>query len=222
MHVQSIPRPHNAIPGGPPPWDGVCASQLVSLTLARVVERLGTHGDQQASDDGKRNGPQAAVLVALFEQEGDTRVVLTRRAATLRSHTGEVSFPGGRLDEGETLFDCALREAAEEVGLTGVRQPPLCWLTPTTTRVSDAEIFPVVVALESVPVLRPNPSEVARAFDVSLSALVQEGVFHGELWPTPETEESHPVYFFEAATEMIWGATARMLVELLSLIYVTS
>src|SRR3982751_1666988 len=123
---QNIPRPPDARPGPPPPWAGVdvdvALRNHVSMERVRAVMAAEdpAHPDHhEVALPAELPGPPrpAAVLVALFEEDGEVRVILTRRAAHLRSHTGEVSFPGGRIDPGEEAVAAALREAAEEVGL---------------------------------------------------------------------------------------------------------
>ena len=167
----------------------------------------------------------SAVLVALFEEHGETRVLLTRRSGELRSHTGQVSFPGGRVDPGETAVAAALREAAEEVALDPALVRPVGWLHPLTTFASGSHIVPVVGVLPGRPDLVANPREVARIFDVGLWELAADGVFAEERWRIPErpmpgsADGSFAVRFFEVATETVWGATARLLTELLALAF---
>jgi 8-oxo-dGTP pyrophosphatase MutT (NUDIX family) len=158
-------------------------------------------------------GP-AAVLVAIFEVAGEAEVVLTRRSSRLRTHTGEVCFPGGRLEPGETPWQAALREAREEVGLDPARVEALGPLTPTTTVASRAGLFPVAGLLDGPPRLLPNPAEVERAFTVSLAQLMAPCVYHEERWG--QGASARAVHFFELPGETIWGATARVLVDLLA------
>jgi 8-oxo-dGTP pyrophosphatase MutT (NUDIX family) len=164
------------------------------------------------------------VLAAFFEEDGEARVILTRRSSGLRTHRGEVSFPGGRLDPGEGPAQTALREAHEEVGLDPTLVTPAGWLHPVLTLVSASLIMPVLGTLAARPILVPSPAEVERVFDVSLSELAEPGVFHEEHWQVPgrilpgSADGSFPVWFFEVSGEMIWGATARMLYELLAMV----
>ena len=160
---------------------------------------------------------EAGVLVPLFEEAREARVVLTRRAAHLRSHTGEVAFPGGRLEPGEEPVAGALREAHEEVGLDPAEVEILGSLAPLQTVSSGSRITPFVGALGRRPPLAPNPAEVARIFDVSLAELVSDGVYREERWDLPGLED-RPMHFFELADETVWGATARILMELLELV----
>ncbi len=124
----------------------------------------------------------SAVLVAMFEESGETRVILTRRSGNLRFHQGEVSFPGGRCDPGESSAQCALREAQEETGLDPGLVTVTGYLSPIATFSSESFITPVVGTLEARPHMRPNPAEVDRVFDVELAALVADGLFREERW----------------------------------------
>jgi 8-oxo-dGTP pyrophosphatase MutT (NUDIX family) len=162
-------------------------------------------------------GTPAAVLVAIFEEDGEAHVVLTRRSDRLRTHTGEVSFPGGRLEPDEAPLAAALREASEEVGLDPATVEILGQLEPLATLSSRSGITPFVGALPGRPRLRPNPHEVERAFDVSLSALMADGVFREERWDTAWAQD-HPIHFFDLPEDIVWGATARMLHRLLELV----
>jgi 8-oxo-dGTP pyrophosphatase MutT (NUDIX family) len=239
---QVIPRPTDWRPGGPPPWADVPSARRTSIGLASVLAALDAAGQggpapaDVASDAifeapvvGETQTPlrvNAGVLAPLFEEGGEARVVLTRRSTDLRTHQGQVSFPGGRLDEGEDAPAAALREAHEEVGLDPALVTTVGWLHPVLTMVSASFILPVLGTLSDRPRLAPNPGEVERIFDVSLAELADPDIFHEERWRIPgrviagSEDNSFPVWFFEVSGELIWGATARMLHELLSLVLV--
>lgn len=155
----------------------------------------------------------AAVLVALFEEQGEARVLLTRRAEHLRTHRGQVSFPGGRIEAGEDAVAGALREAAEEVGLDPGSARPVALLPLGFAFSSGDPITPVVAFLDARPRLVPNPDEVARAFDASLAELAAS--YWSERWTEPGARP-FPMHFFRVAGETVWGATARMLAGLLA------
>jgi 8-oxo-dGTP pyrophosphatase MutT (NUDIX family) len=153
------------------------------------------------------------VLVVVFEESGDADVVLTRRSSLLRTHTDEICFPGGRLEPNETPAEAALREAYEEVGLDPAGVEVLGSLTPLSTVSSRTGLFPVVGLVPGRPALSPNPAEVARAFTVSLAELMVPSVYHQEWWG--HGESARAVHFFELPGETVWGATAKILVDLL-------
>jgi 8-oxo-dGTP pyrophosphatase MutT (NUDIX family) len=240
---QVIPRPADWRPGGPAPWAGLGAGERTGIRLDRIAAALAVLGQAGAiptevSSDEAR-GPallasetppsplrrvNSATLALLFEEEGEARIVLTRRSSGLRTHRGEVSFPGGRLDGDEDPVSAALREAREEVGLNSSLVTTLGWLHPVMTMVSASLILPVVATVETRPHLVSNPSEVERLFDVTLAELADPSVFHEERWRIPgraiagSDDNSFPVWFFEIEGEIIWGATARMLHELLRVV----
>jgi 8-oxo-dGTP pyrophosphatase MutT (NUDIX family) len=152
----------------------------------------------------------AAVLVALVLHPEPT-VLLTLRSGTLSSHAGQVSFPGGRIEPGETPEAAALREAAEEVGL-GPRLPEIVGRLPDHRTGTGYRVTPVIGLLAPPIALTPDPAEVDLAFEFPLGTVLdptapqrQRRVFRGrdrEFWVWP-----HPEHF-------IWGATAAMLVNL--------
>ena len=137
----------------------------------------------------------------------------------MNSHSGEVAFPGGRLDPGETPVEAALREAEEEVSLPRGAVRILGSLEPLTTVVSSSRITPFVGVIEEMASLRdrlrPSAREVDRIFDVSLEELIHPDCYREEIWDFPDG--TFPVWFFEVEDDTIWGATGRMLRRLLDL-----
>jgi 8-oxo-dGTP pyrophosphatase MutT (NUDIX family) len=238
-YPQVIPEPEDVQLGAPAPWSGLDPQRRRDFTLDFVDEqfRAGERhlegwpipGDPQemavVADAVRR--PiinRSAVLAVLFEEEGETHVVLTRRASHLRSHRGEIALPGGRSDAGETPLETALRETKEEVGIDSERLTPMGWLSPIVAFASASAIWPVVATTTSRPALMIDPGEVDRAFTVSLKDLVAEGTFLEERWrrvvprPGSDDEGYFPIYFFAVPGDVIWGATARILTELLCVV----
>ncbi len=167
----------------------------------------------------------AATLLALFEEGGDARVVLIRRALALPVHAGEIGLPGGRVEPGETMVDAALRETREEVGIDPRDVEVVGWLERVVGRTSGSVATPIVGLLAARPLLVLSPAEVEAAFDVALSDLVADGVYREERWDTPPaagpnaaTAQDRPVYFFELPEATVWGMTARVLRQLLVLL----
>ena len=142
----------------------------------------------------------------------------------MRHHSGEVALPGGRSDLNETPVTTALREAQEEVGLDLSTVRTIGWLSPIVTFASGSAIWPVVAIVDKRPELVPDPVEVDRAFTIALKDLVADEKFLEERWrrdlarPGSDEEGYFPLYFFAVPGDMIWGATARVLTELLCLL----
>jgi len=153
-------------------------------------------------------GKHAAVLVPLYlDGDGAVRAVFTRRHDDLRRHPGEISFPGGRRDEGEVLLDTALREAEEEIGLSRDRVEVVGALPPIGTFVTNYKVHPFVGLIDEGMHFEPNPSEVESVLVASLDdlvaayakrRLVRRGV--------PIKTDT-----YEISDKLIWGATARIL-----------
>jgi 8-oxo-dGTP pyrophosphatase MutT (NUDIX family) len=210
---QQIPRPATARPGGPPPWATVAAGQR-GIDLGRVRRALAGRGPAGPPEVAVDDPTAAAVLVPLFEEGGRARVVLTRRAATLRNHQGQIAFPGGSQDPGEDLRAAALRETEEEVGISPAQVEIVGELDLLTTVASRFLVAPFVGVLAARPTFRPNRAEIDRVFDVALEDLLGDDVYREEVWQLPWGERAVP--FFELADDTVWGATARILQQLLT------
>jgi 8-oxo-dGTP pyrophosphatase MutT (NUDIX family) len=236
-YPQTIPDPGEIRAGAEAPWAN--ARTRTNLTLELVKARLRDAGrllEVHPSPDRPEelgvvadDAPtpimhRSAVLVALFEESGETHVVLTRRSFAMRSHRGEIALPGGRSHDDETPTATALRETQEEVGLDPDLVTAFAWLSPIATFASGSAIFPIVGLLRTRPELVIEPSEVDRAFTVALSDLVADGAFLEEQWRRPllrpgaDEDGFFPLYFFKVPDDLIWGATARVLTELLCLV----
>lgn len=158
------------------------------------------------------------MLVLLADGTNGAEVLLTRRSMTVNSHRGDVCFPGGRLDPGEDSLTAALREAHEEVGLAPQLVTIAGELYPIGTYVSRSWIVPIVGYVAEPLALQACTSEVDRVFWVPLRDLTGPGTFREEWWPVPliqGSERERPIYFFDVGGETVWGATARMLHQLL-------
>lgn len=153
----------------------------------------------------------AAVLVPLLWRDEGVTVLLTRRTAHLSSHAGQISFPGGKLDAGETPLDAALREAEEEVGLARADVRVLAVMEPYPT-VTGYCITPVVGVLQPPLSLTPSEQEVAEVFEVPLARVCELAAYQRHEY---EKDGQRGFYYaLRYGSYFIWGATAAMLRQL--------
>ena len=158
----------------------------------------------------------AAALLLLYPRENDVAIPLTIRASGLARHAGQISLPGGATDEGESLSEAALREAAEEVGVDPASVRILGELTPVHVVVSGFTLHPIIGVTDMRPAFVAAPGEVDEILEVSLDDLrdasrigrdirIREGV--AVEWP-----------YFDLLGHQVWGATAMVLGEFICLI----
>ena len=150
---------------------------------------------------------EAAVLVPMHGWPDHPGLVFTERRSDLRRHAGEISFPGGRRDEGEELLETALREAEEEIGLSRANVEIVGALPPIGTFITNYKVHPFVGLIDEGMRFEPNPTEVESVLVASLDdlaagyekrRLVRRGV--------PIKTDTYLI-----ADKLIWGATARIL-----------
>jgi 8-oxo-dGTP pyrophosphatase MutT (NUDIX family) len=182
-------------------------ARLDDALLDRARANLSAFERLALPDDGRRRAAVAQVL--LYDQEGRACFLITRRAATLRKHTGQWALPGGRLDTGETAADAARRELHEEVGLSLDESAVLGVLDDYGTR-SGFIITPVVVWGGRVGELTPNPAEVAKIFRVPLDDL--EGPDVPRLISIPESDR--PVIQLPLLGTLLHAPTAAVVYQM--------
>jgi len=155
----------------------------------------------------------AAVLLLIFPRGPGTYFLLTSRPQTLLRHPGQVSLPGGAAEAGDpSLWHTALREAQEELGIRTGRIRPLGQLDSVPVVVSGYLITPFVAWNPVPPLLRPDAREVAEVVEVPLEALMDPSTVYEETW---ELQGGHwRVTFYRFGSTLVWGATARILLDL--------
>ncbi|MDH7512045.1 MAG: CoA pyrophosphatase [Clostridiales bacterium] len=159
---------------------------------------------------------KAGVLVLLYPRKEKLYLVLTRRTSAVAHHQAQISFPGGRMDKGESAVEAAIREAHEELQIMPDSIRILGELTPLYVPPSNYCIYPVVAAVVERPDFRPSPIEVSEIIEVPVEHLLDSINVRQETWPLRGIDVSVPFYFFKG--HKIWGATAMILAELVDLI----
>jgi 8-oxo-dGTP pyrophosphatase MutT (NUDIX family) len=153
---------------------------------------------------------RSAVLVPLYrDAEGHPRVILTKRPMTMRTHPGDVVFPGGSMEDGESIVEAAIREAGEEIGLPPEAIEVIGGLTPVTTRDVTNVIVPVVARVERPVELLPDPREVEAIIEPALVELLDESRWRTSDWM------GTTLWFYEFSEGVMWGATAFMMRDLI-------
>ena len=210
---QSIQRPADVWVRPTNPFAQVNHSSLRNTPeLLGRPQRFANALEQTPPPVGSR---ASAVLVPIFDGPSGPEVVLTRRSQVLTSHKGEVSFPGGRGDAGETFIQAAIREAYEEINLEPSHVQVIGEMNALSTYVSNSHIVPVLAYLETPPSMMAVNVEVDRVFSVALTELVRDDTYVEEHWGTPPNQ--HQIHFFHLDDETVWGATGKMLHQLINI-----
>jgi 8-oxo-dGTP pyrophosphatase MutT (NUDIX family) len=156
---------------------------------------------------------KAAVLVPVYrDEDGRVRVILTKRPDHMRTHPGDVVFPGGRLEDGEDPEATAKREACEEIGLPESGVDVIGGLSPVTTRDPGNLIVPVVAKVVRPSEFTLQQEEVASVIEPALVDLLDERRWRTSDW------FGHDLWFYEFDQGIMWGATAFMMREFLDIL----
>ena len=192
---------------------------MMQLTEDEIAARLreahpapSTDGYAQANAGAPKC---AAVLVPLLRQDGAWHLLYTRRTDQVESHKGQVSFPGGACDDGETTPEqTALREAEEEIGIEPNQVRVLGRLNSMLT-ITSYRVTPVVGVIPWPTVFRPAQAEVARVFTMPLAWLAERS----NRWEFNMLGRDYSVIVYHPFDgETLWGATARMTVDFLEIL----
>ena len=157
---------------------------------------------------------ESAVLLPLYERNGEPQLLFIKRTEKVGLHKGEIGFPGGRLEPADpTPLAAALREAYEELGILPAGVMPLGALPAVNTIVTSMLIYPFVGRLPGPPDLVPDPFEVAETIEVPFNTLRDPATYHEEDWVIRGVERRIFVYRYDV--HAIWGATGRIVQHLL-------
>ena len=184
-----------------------------------IVERLSQALSQRQKKGADEIGDRtrAAVLVPFYNTKGEYHILFTRRTNKVAYHKGQISFPGGAREAVDpTLLETALRESWEEIGLEANAVKVLGELDDVATVTSNFIISPFVVLITSPDEFRINREEAEEIILIPLSALHDRANFREETTDMDGT--ALPVYFYEYQGQVVWGATAMILKQLLDVI----
>ena len=159
---------------------------------------------------------EAGVLILLYDRDGQLTFALTRRTDTVESHKGQISLPGGAREPGESLQTTALRETCEELRVCLDDWAVLGTLTPLYIPPSGFLISPFVAYTPTHPAFDPDPAEVAELIETPLTLLLDPATVVREEWDLRGTPTMVP--FFHIYGHKVWGATAMVLSELVTLL----
>ncbi|TYI23151.1 hypothetical protein ES332_A06G144500v1 [Gossypium tomentosum] len=211
----------------PPPcsWDDN-EERIIEEAAGKFVSQVGFQESvtRVAQNPEKFRPKRASVSICLFEGDaGDLRVILTKRSSRLSTHSGEVSLPGGKADEGDKDDgDTATREAKEEIGLDPSLVNVITVLEPFLSK-HLLRVVPVIGVLNDRKAFKPtpNPAEVDAVFDAPLEMFIKD-----ENRSAEEREwmgEKYLLHFFDYEIEnkryLIWGLTAGILIRAASVVY---
>jgi 8-oxo-dGTP pyrophosphatase MutT (NUDIX family) len=198
---------------------------LGRLQAARISPLPGTRAHDLMAPTPRRSWPvgfdrhlarPAAGLLLVYPVHDRPHVVLTIRSSALGHHRGQVSLPGGAIEPGETPEHAARREAREEIGLSPEHVKVLGRLTPVDIVVSGFRLHPVLAIMPSRPLLEPSHNEVSRIVEIAIDTLADPRSLAWRSAARGGETFRYPAFVADGIE--IWGATAMILAEMLSLL----
>lgn len=200
-------------------FDALC--EALSRTLSRPLPGDAAHErmapSHRAQFNPSRTGArEGAVMILLFPEDDGVSTLLTLRRKDLADHPGQISFPGGRREDGETFQQAALRECEEEVGIAQDRVRVLGALSNLFIPPTRFIVHPFIGALSELPTVIPQEREVEAVIKVPLHILQDPTTRQSEEWTFRGANSTVPCYRVDG--HIIWGATAMITSELLELL----
>jgi 8-oxo-dGTP pyrophosphatase MutT (NUDIX family) len=185
------------------------------IDIEQIKIALANFPPKPLPDDGSKRG---AVLVPIYEKADELFIIFTKRTEHLPYHKGQISFPGGKLEEQDcALMDCALRETKEEIGLIEEKITIIGELNQIKTNSSNILLSAFVGLIDYPFKLQKNDEEVEEIIEIPLKDLLNDSQ-----WEQKEIlvgrERTEKVWFFYYHDKIVWGATAKIIMQFLSLI----
>lgn len=185
-------------------FDGAAAERLRQLLASRPADEL-------EMPELRR----ACVVIPLVRRGDDWALIFMRRSDEMRVHKGQVAFPGGAVEEGESLEEAALREMEEEIGVDRAGVALIGRLDDVITRTGFL-VAPFVGIVPAVAAYQLAAAEVTEVFEVPVSALLEAG--NPEVRYISYAADRYPIYFYKHDGREIWGLTGRILKSFLDLL----
>jgi 8-oxo-dGTP pyrophosphatase MutT (NUDIX family) len=183
------------------------------INMINKLREFLSHHQKKTITDEKRK--PSAVLVPIYNEEGQCHILFIHRTDNVKEHKGQISFPGGARQDGESLLDTALRESQEEVALSPNEVEILGELDDTLTVTSNFVVTPFVGVIPGPNDLRADGWETDELIEVPIASLLDKSSREDK----EEVIGGRPVtsYFYHCGDRVIWGATARILHQFLEL-----
>lgn len=186
-----------------------------SAQLKMVPEPLDERGTQRPMEPDAHTNKSSVLMLLFPDQRNIASLIFTLRSHDI-NHGGQISFPGGRSERGETSRETALREAKEEIGIDPAAVNIVGTLSDLLVDVSNNYVTPVVGFMDDKPTLKTNPDEVDEVFAVPLYALTKEENMVTEQWEL-QPDIPYKIPFWKVHDVPLWGATAMMLSEFMEI-----
>jgi 8-oxo-dGTP pyrophosphatase MutT (NUDIX family) len=181
--------------------------------MIKKLREFLAHRQKKTVTDPKRT--PSAVLLPIYNKEGQCHIIFTQRTNNVKEHKGQISFPGGARQDDESLLDTALREAREEINLSANGVEVLGELDDTLTLTSNYVVTPFVGVIPWPNNIEADGWETNEIIEVPISALLDERV--REIKKAVVSGRTITAYSYRYGDRLIWGATARILYQFLEL-----
>jgi len=182
---------------------------ISGLTEQDILQILRAKRPVQITEEGLK---PSAVMVPLIRRTDGWCALFTRRSQNVEHHKGEISFPGGTIEPGESALGAALREIEEEIGIQKDSLRILGELDEIMT-MTGFRVRCFVASIDWPVAIKPSREEIDEIYILPLSKFLNPEIFHTNIWK--RNGEDYPVYFFKLDECVVWGATAKILKNLL-------
>jgi 8-oxo-dGTP pyrophosphatase MutT (NUDIX family) len=186
-----------------PDFDSISAQDKMAPNPRESVRPPGKEGDPN----------KGAVMLIIYNKDNNLNLLLIKRQENLKTHPGQISFPGGTHENKETFLETALRETHEEIGIAPDNLEVLGNLNPVYIPPSDFVVYPFVSWHNSLPLCTPCHNEVAEIIEVPINEFFKDGAKSSETRINNVSEITAP--YFRIKEHKVWGATAMILSELM-------